>query len=211
MPTTTTTTDDRTLLRKTHAGDDPAARELWHRHAGWMLAYARTLVGNRHSLSPDDVVQSVFCRLLALDRRTLRSVREVRPWLAQLIRHEAFNQLRTARRAVQRDASTRPPRPPVGPSAEPPCTTSELAEAMKKLPRRQREVIHLRHIAGMTTDQTAQVLGVPRGTAASRYGTAMGALRGILDSATTPPSPPFTPAEPPFRLRDAHLLLAEGV
>ena len=183
-------TDDRTLLRKTHAGHEPAARELWQRHAGWMLAYARTILGNRGSLSPEDVVQSVFCRLLALDRRVIRNVREVRPWLAQLIRREALNQRRTARRATQRDARTHRPAQTV----EPTPSTDDLARAMAQLPRPLREVTHLRHIAGLSTDQTAQVLDIPRGTVASRCHAAKRELRGMLN--LTEPSTPSTPTPP---------------
>ena len=182
-------TDDRTLLRKTHAGHEPAARELWQRHAGWMLAYARTIVGNQGSLAAEDVVQSVFCRLLALDRRTLRSVREVRPWLAQLVRHEALNQRRSARRAAQRDARTPPSPHTAEPAAQSP---HDLARVLAQLPRRLREVAHLRHIAGLTTDQTAEVLDIPRGTVASRCHEAMRTMRDMLDS-----PPPSTPDSPP--------------
>ncbi len=180
-------TDDRTLLRKTHAGHEPAARELWQRHAGWMLAYARTILGNRGSLAAEDVVQSVFYRLLALDRRTIRSVREVRPWLARFVRHEALNQLRSARRAAQRDAL---PRASCQDTQATPSTPGvALSLALTQLPRRQREVAHLRHIAGLTTDQTALVLGIPRGTVASRCHAAMRTLRSLLDSAPTPTAP----------------------
>ncbi len=94
--------DDRTLLRKTHAGHEPSARELWRRHAGWMLAFARTISGDRRGVSADDIVQSVFCRLLGLDRSAVRAVRDVRPYLAQATRREALNQLRAARRAAAR-------------------------------------------------------------------------------------------------------------
>ena len=176
------TPDDRTLLRKTHAGHEPSARELWHRHAGWMLAYARAVVGRR-GISPDDVVQAVFCRLLGLDRRAIRSVREVRPWLAQLTRREALNQLRAARRAAHREARAPRPEPPPTPLHEP----ADLAAAVARLPRGQREVVHLRHIVGLSTDQTAEALGLPRGTVASRSHAARRALQALLDP--TPPAP----------------------
>lgn len=184
------TPDDRTLLRKTHAGHEPSARDLWRRHAGWMLAYARTLLGARPGVGADDVVQAVFCRLLALDRTTIRGVGEVRPWLAQFVRHEAFNQIRTARRAAERESRTQSPSQARAPAPEAP----DLAAAMASLPRRLREVAHLRHVSGLTTDQTALALGVPRGTVASRCHAAVRALRDMLD---TVPNPATTPAGEP--------------
>ena len=168
--------DDQTLLRRTHAGHEPSARELWSRHAGWMAAYARSVLGRRGLA--DDVVQSVFCRVLSLDRRAIRRVREVRPWLAQAVRHEALNQLRTLKRTARRDAAA-------GARASahsvPADTHPDLASALAGLPRRQREVAYLRHVAGLTVDQTAAALGVPRGTVASRNHAAMQRLRDTLE------------------------------
>lgn len=171
--------DDRTLLRKTHAGHEPAARELWRRHAGWMLAFARTISGDRRGVSPDDIVQTVFCRLLELDRGTVRAVREVRPYLAQLTRREALNQLRSARRAAQREAAAERDH-----RERPAVDRAELALALSRLPRRLREVVHLRHIAGLSTDETALALGLPRGTVASRSHAAMRTLRNLLTPST---------------------------
>lgn len=167
--------DDRTLLRRTHSGHEPSARELWRRHAGWMLAFARSIVGERRGVSADDVVQAVFCRLLELDRATVRGVRDVRPYLAQLTRREALNQLRTARRAARREALAGGEA--VGAAA---VDHAELALALARLPRRLREVVHLHHITGLSTDQTALALGVPRGTVASRSHAAVRALRELL-------------------------------
>lgn len=186
--------DDRTLLRKTHAGHEPSARELWRRHAGWMLAFAHTIAGERQGVWPDDIVQCVFCRLLELDRRSLRAVREVRPFLAQCTRREALNQLRTARRTAQRQAHASPAHAP-DPTDNTTTDSAELALAMARLPRRLREVAHLRHIAGLTTDQTALALGLPRGTVASRSRAAVRTLRDILEPDPAPGAPSHALAE----------------
>lgn len=172
--------DDRQLLRRTHAGHEPSARELWRRHAGWMLPFARGVLGRRHGAAAEDIVQTVFCRLLQLDRRTIRGVREVRPWLARLVRTQALNHLRSAGRAARREGLAAPP------AAREPQLHPDLAGAMDRLPRRYREVLHLRHVAGLTTDQVALALDIPRGTVASRHHAAILALRALLD---TPPPP----------------------
>ncbi len=174
--------DDLTLLRRTHAGHEPSARELWRRHAGWMLLFARGILGRRHGSGAEDVVQAVFCRMLGLDRRSIRAVREVRPWLAQLVRRQALNQMRTAARAARREAA----RP--APSAPSPTSGADVASAMASLPRRLREVLYLRHVAGLSTDQTALALDVPRGTVASRHHAAVMALRAAVEAGSEPVS-----------------------
>ncbi|MCC7389869.1 MAG: sigma-70 family RNA polymerase sigma factor [Phycisphaerales bacterium] len=177
--------DDRTLLRKTHAGHEPSARELWRRHAGWMLAFARTITGDRRGVSADDIVQSVFCRVLALDRSAVRGVRDVRPYLAQSTRREALNQLRAVHRAAQRAAAGGAAREAGGHDGPDSIDSAALALAVSRLPRRLREVVHLRHIAGLSTDETALALGLPRGTVASRTHAAVRSLRDMLAPETT--------------------------
>jgi RNA polymerase sigma-70 factor (ECF subfamily) len=142
-----------------------------------MLAYARGCLGTRRS-GAEDVVQAVFCRVLEMDRRTVRQVREVRPWLAQLVRRTALNHARSVRRAAARDSA----RPPTGRREVSASPGPEVATALARLPRRLREVLHLRHVAGLSTDQTALALGIPRGTVASRHHAAIAALRDLLES-----------------------------
>ncbi len=186
-------TDDQRLLHRTHAGHEPSARELWSRHAGWMAAYAGSVLGSRNGSMADDVVQSVFCRALALDRRTVRLVQDVRPWLARAIRHEALNHLRTVRRAAQRELQAARRNTPVDTTPDP---NSDVAAALASLPRRQREVAYLRHVVGLTVDQTALALGLPRGTVASRTRAAIQSLRNKLESAApATPTYPTTPAD----------------
>lgn len=165
---------DRQLLRRTHAGHEASAREFWDRHAGWMRAFARSSLGGRRDAA-EDVVQTVFCRILELDRRTIRSVSDVAPWLASAVRNSALNHLRAARRAESRESRR------ASPNAGHATPDSSLAAAIESLPRHLRDVVHLRHVAGLTTAQTALALGVPRGTIASRHHAAIGKLRDLLD------------------------------
>jgi RNA polymerase sigma-70 factor (ECF subfamily) len=153
-----------------------------------MLAYARGVLGRRHASAADDVVQTVFCRILQLDRRTIRAVREVRPWLARLVRTQALNHLRTNTRIARRESLAAPT------AAADPSVQPDLADALDRLPRRHREVLHLRHVAGLTTDQAALALCVPRGTVASRHHAAVLALRAQLE--TPPDAASDLPGEP---------------
>ena len=175
--------DDRNLLRRTHKGHEASARLLWRRHAGWMSSYAGTLVGASGPVRPEDIVQSVFLHILELDRATIRGVREVRPWLACLVRRRALNDLRAARRRNGRERTTVRDAEPDIPEHD------ELRAAFASLSRRHREILHLRLALGLTVDQAAETLGVPRGTVASRQHAAVRALRSILAPAD-PSGPP---------------------
>lgn len=52
-----------------------------------------------------------------------------------------------------------------------------LMEALAKLPQGLREVVTLRHLTGLTVAETARVLSIPQGTAASRERRALQLLR----------------------------------
>lgn len=181
--------DDRQLLIRTRDGHEPAARLLWERQAPRLTAYARSIV--RRGVSPEDIVQSVFCKVVALDRAVVRSVQDVAPWLTTLVRREALDALRAARRERSRLARLTPrgagssgPRVPV--SAHVPGDSRALHAALDALPRRHREIVTLKHIAGLTFDQIALALSLNRNTAAARYRSAIGSLRAALSVPAVP-------------------------
>ncbi len=176
-------TDDRQLLLRTRDGHEPAARLLWDRHAPRLISYARSVLPP--GLAPEDTVQAVFCRVVALDRSTIKSVQDVAAWLTSLVRREALNAMRSARREKGRVERVGAAMRPAGPAqASPPLSGGEshesLHRALDALPRRLREVVTLKHVSGLTFDQIAQALSVPRGTAATRYRMAIDTLRRAL-------------------------------
>ena len=167
--------DDRTLLLRTHKGHEPSARALWERHAPAMLALAGAVLRGRGVGSADDVVQAAFCRVLETERRRLRDVRDVRAWLCQTTRRLALNELRARRRERARRE-----RVPSKTHHDPRDVDHDLARALDALPRRLREVVVLKHAAGLTFDQIATALDLPRTTAASRYQAALERLRASM-------------------------------
>lgn len=175
---------DHQLLLAMHKGHEPSARLLWERLGRRLVAYARTLV--RHEQAAEDAVQGALLRVMSARADQVRSVDNPLAWLILLTRREAAAQWRTHRRDLSRQA--RSGRSERWLSVEPTADAS-IAEAVDSLPRRQREVVVLKHIAGLTFDQIAFALDLNRNTAAARYRAGLAALRAAL----TPP------AEPPAR------------
>lgn len=171
---------DAQLLVALHKGSESAARELWSRHSGSMLALARAIL--RDASEAEDAVQQVFCRVLTLDRRTLAQVSDARAWLAQLVRREAINQIRGQRRRAARQSRSHGHQNRAAGVHEPAAlpADAELRQAVDRLPRRLREIIVLKHVCGLTLDQIGVTLGLSRNTAAGRHRQAIGALRDAL-------------------------------
>lgn len=172
--------DDSKLLIDTRRGDQNAARSLWHRHAPRLIAYARALLRSRGSShDAEDIVQTVFCRVMDLGTHDLATVRDTGAWLAQITRRTALNWLRTHRRdAVRRERSA-------AASARRPTASADIAisEAIDALPTRLREVVVLKHVADLTFDQIELATGINRNTAAARYRSALAMLRESLEPA----------------------------
>ncbi len=168
--------NQRRLLLLTHKGRESAARELWSRFAPRLLTYAASIVpGNA-----EDVVQSVFMSILKQPRSAIVKVEDPAAWLLILTRRCALDHIRASRRDLAR-------RRTVASALRESVSlafgeTESLSRAVGDLPRRLREVVVLRHIAGLTFDQVAAALGANRNTAAARYREAIRRLRIVLDA-----------------------------
>jgi RNA polymerase sigma-70 factor (ECF subfamily) len=136
-----------------------------------LLAYARSILRDR--AHAEDVVQQVFLRLLS--NPTLLLPPDARPYLFRAVRNTSLNVHRSTTRAAHHEKLE--------------CFTApnglshlvpELEAALEDLPHEQRQVVILRIWGELTLDATAEVLGVPANTAASRYRYALTKLRQRL-------------------------------
>ncbi|MEO1130278.1 MAG: sigma-70 family RNA polymerase sigma factor [Planctomycetota bacterium] len=168
--------DDRRLLLACRRGNDAAARDLYALHAPSLLSYARTI----DAASAEDAVQSAFCTVLTRPVRELRGVRHVRAWLTQIVRNEMLGQLRSHRRSRARERRHLPVQ-----SAATHEFTHDVAEMLTMLPRREREIIVLKHVAELTFEQISLALDVNPNTASSRYRSGMRRLREMHEQPRT--------------------------
>jgi len=130
------------------------------RYANEMFRLAVSLVGN--AADAEDVLQETFAGAFqAMPDFEGRS--SVRTWLSRILVKQAAKwcRRRKVRRTVVLDASA------PGPSAEQGLRMDVLG-TLDTLTPEHREVIALREFQGMTYDEMAEVLAVPRGTVESR-------------------------------------------
>ncbi len=198
------------LLLRTHQGDPEAARVLWERYAGRLVAYAQAVLGRADSsrtgpvqeaeVEPLDAVQGAFLRVLRADRRVLLGVVDPGAWLATGVRREILDARRAARsrRDRERRTDTRHSQPHTRNAHSGPHDRvdahADLESSVHALDEPLREIIALRHFAGLTFDQCSKVLDEPRSTLASRYRAALEHLRDLLG---VPEPAPTTTADSP--------------
>jgi RNA polymerase sigma-70 factor (ECF subfamily) len=162
-----------------HSGDPEAARSLWAAHAGRMMALARAITGSHADAL--DAVQEAFVAVLALSRDEVGGIEDAPAYLTGAVRGRALNIVRSATRRARHERNGETDGGPalrlVGAADEDPALEAALAE----LPLDAREAVALKHIAGMTFDQMATAMGLPRATVASRYYAAIEQLRAAMD------------------------------
>lgn len=145
-----------------------------------LFVYARTIT--RDATLAEDVVQSAFVRMCRTPVGVIDRVRNVKAMLATWTRREALTLLRVRRRREGREERWRNLRLRQRWATRDwgDDLVGEMRDAVDRLPRRQREVIVLKHVGQMTFDQMALALRINRNTVASRYRCAMRRLREAI-------------------------------
>ena len=128
----------------------------------------------------DDVVQEAFTKAL----RGLGGFRDggaFRPWLLRIVVNETRNLQRGGIRRARREDFVQNGVALLEHSSEEEAlaaiTREGLLDAVKGLPERDRAVIVCRYFLDLSEAETAEVLGVPRGTVKSRHSRALERLR----------------------------------
>jgi RNA polymerase sigma-70 factor, ECF subfamily len=150
--------DDRRLVaeavRRAQRGEREAIGLLYARYADDVEGYVRSILRDRHEA--EDVTQQVFAKLItAIGKYEQREV-PFFAWMLRVARNVALDHIR-ARRAVpvgKVRLSETESSAPVG--ARP---VDELREVLHELPRDQREVLVLRHLAGLSPREIAACTG----------------------------------------------------
>jgi RNA polymerase sigma-70 factor (ECF subfamily) len=136
----------------------------------------------------DDAVQESFLKAFAALPR-FRDGAPLRPWLLRIVANEARNRRRSAgrrQRLALRAAATEPRDAAIpGPEAVVIAAeaSAELIVALGRLRDEDREVLGARYFLDLSEAETAETLGLPRGTVKSRTSRALVRLREALAAA----------------------------
>lgn len=143
--------------------------ELHPMSYGWALSCC-----SHNSAEAEDVLQSTYMKIL--EGRALFDGRStLKTWLFSVIRLTAVDERRRTwlRRlrleAIHRESAAPLHEAPHGDAMEQAERAARLREALKRLPDRQREVLHLVFYQDLTVEEAAGVMGVSLGSARTHY------------------------------------------
>jgi RNA polymerase sigma-70 factor (ECF subfamily) len=171
---------DAALAERARDGDERAFEELVRLYQGLAFRTAYLLTGS--AADAEEAAQAGLVKAWSALPR-FRAGAEFRPWLLRIVANEAHNRRRSstrrealARRALAEDASGG-----AVPSPEAAALAGEdrrsLLDAVNRLDDGQRDVIACRYFLELSEQETAEVLGIRRGTVKSRTARALERLR----------------------------------
>ncbi|MFI6642176.1 RNA polymerase sigma factor [Streptomyces sp. NPDC050504] len=187
-----TVDDDAAVIARVRAGEPDAYAELVRAHTGDALRAAVTFGAGADA---EDVVQTAFFKAY----QSLGSFRDgasFRPWLLRIVVNETKNIVRSTgrlRAVAGREALLQGASEPLIPDSSDPAVAAvererreALVAALDGLSEAQRQVVTCRYLLEMDEAETAEALGMPRGTVKSRLNRALKKLGRLLPEAWEP-------------------------
>lgn len=165
------------LFGELAAGRQEALARLYDMAAGRLYGLALWRTG-----SPDDaaeVVQEVLVRVAEQHAR-LDRVSDPRWWLLSVAHRLAVDVTRKRRRRATEPIDEHPHLEAPAHDQGRNLDAGKAWAQLRRLSPKQREVIYLHHLAGLSFAQIGRAIGVPTFTAASRYRLGLSALRRLL-------------------------------
>ena len=178
---------DLELLRAAAGGDGGAFHTLVDRHADGLFRAALSMSPSR--ADAEELLQETFLGAFKSASR-FDGRAGVKTWLNSILIRQAAKGWRRGSRhrkvkSIQPSDQTEHLDDPAltsGTSAQQSDQKMDIMAALKQLPSDQQEIIVLREIQGLSYEEIASALGVPRGTVDSRLHRARAELRRRLSS-----------------------------
>jgi len=168
------------LLRRCKAGEWDAFEPIVRSYEGRIHAYAVTML--RDAEEARDATQETFIR--AYQRlHQFESGRPFLPWLMSIARTRCIDAIRARRSRARYEVcagemlpNIPDPAPEAGRAIERENRRSLVWKALGQLRPQEREILTLKDVSELKYDEVAEILGIPRGTVASRVFAARRAL-----------------------------------
>jgi RNA polymerase sigma-70 factor (ECF subfamily) len=157
-PSTTTACDFAQALDAARQGDDDALAALWRELQPALLRYLRAADPD----AAEDIASDTWLEVTRRLDRFSGAEREFRGWLFTIARHRLIDARRRAARNRTAPVAWLPDRPGVDDPVSDvlvDLSTQASLRLVSELPPEQAEAVRLRVMAGLDTDQVAEIMG----------------------------------------------------
>lgn len=185
--------EEKAFVEALQAGDGAAYEKLVRDNAGRMLAVARRFL--RSEDDAEDAVQEAFVSAFRAIG-DFQGGSRISTWLHRIVVNAALMKLRTRRRKPEESIDDllprwledgHPERPAARWSAEKLVDREQVRDlvlaGIERLPESHRQVLLMRDIEELDTQETAEMLGISPNAVKTRLHRARQALREVLDPA----------------------------
>jgi RNA polymerase sigma-70 factor, ECF subfamily len=169
-------------VRSAQQGDREAIGFLYARYADNVCGYVRSIVHDQHEA--EDVTQQVFAKLIRVIGKYEERDVPFFAWILRVSRNVAVDHMRRQRAIPVEEVRLRDDsHDRTGPER-----MKDLQEALAALPRDQREVLVLRHFAGLSPTEIAERTGRSEGSIHGLHHRGRRALKATLTNSGAMPS-----------------------
>jgi RNA polymerase sigma-70 factor (ECF subfamily) len=162
-------------------GDMSALHFLYVRFADDVCAYVRSIVRDAHAA--EDITQNVFAKLMKAIHKYERRDVPFAAWIIRVARNVALDHVRAARQIPVEEVRTSDEGGELVGFDRAQC----IRDALQRLPHDQREVLVLRHVAGLSPGEIAERLGKTEASIHGLHHRGRGALRAALEEMEAAP------------------------
>lgn len=168
-------------IEEEHRSWQEAVEHLYRHHFNEMCRMAQRLLDTSHA--SEEVVQEAFVRFATLRTRPIAGSELA--YLRSIVMNEARSTLRRRVVATRYRFTTFVVGSfdETGDAALQRTTAQSLKKQISELPLRQRQVLTLRHLEGMTERETANTLAISEGSVKTHTSRAMTAMRNKVGAA----------------------------
>lgn len=166
------------LVEGIRSRSDAAFADVYRLTGDALASFAFSMLGDRQAA--EDAVQQAFLELVSAGTTLRGDGRSLRAWLFRSVRYTCLDEIRRRGRRPEIPTEMVPESPDATSDLELPGLDPELEHALRQLTEKQRSLISLRHVVGLSGAEAAEVMEMSRPAAYAATARAERMLRTLL-------------------------------
>lgn len=168
------------LVAGVRSRSDAAFADVYRLTGDPLASFAYSMLRDRQAA--EDAVQQAFLELVRAAPSIKGDGRSLRAWLFRSVRFTCLDEIRRRGRRPETPTASMPESVDAYAEVQTPGLDPDLENALSQLTERQRSLLALRHVVGLSGSETAEIMGMSRAAAYAATARAEKQLRKLLES-----------------------------